>query len=294
MSSSKDTDLEDGESQQHYAALWDKIYSRESQREQDGTLARREWHCTFDELAPVLASYLPLQDPTALAPLTACDLGCGSSDLSQRLYELGLCHIVMVDIAPQLLLDMSARAPWAYFLMADARCLPVQSKVFNVIFDKGTLDALGSDAERKVMVDEALRCLSPTGVFVSISFLSPRRLQFMNEIVGVLSKTVGIAAHYHILGSDPRAAGEARLMVVLAQAAVLASFEYTTTSLTRQILERIRLTGSVMADDAEVDKQRMLQSQQVPQAAQDQVQSGQDVADPDNLPNLDDIFTKDL
>jgi len=117
-------------------------------------------------------------------------LGCGNSSLSQEMYEDGYTHIVNIDYSPTLIQMMEGRhqsaSPLMEWQIMDVRDLKFEDSTFDVVMDKGTMDAMlavdGSlwDPPDEAIqnctkeVSEALRVLkSPGGIFFYLTFGQP-------------------------------------------------------------------------------------------------------------------------
>jgi RAT1-interacting protein len=88
----------------------------------------------------------------------------------------GFGKVVNVDISDvviEKMKEMFAEEKALEWIQADCRSLPFENESFDVVMDKGTLDALVcSDAARsngKSMLSEACRVLKSGGIFVEIS-----------------------------------------------------------------------------------------------------------------------------
>jgi len=71
--------------------------------------------------------------------------GCGTSALSHDLHELGYRDITSVDFSPACIAAMRARharCPGLRWAVMDARALAFPDAAFDVVMEKGTLDAL--------------------------------------------------------------------------------------------------------------------------------------------------------
>jgi len=117
-------------------------------------------------------------------------LGCGNSSLSQEMYEDGYINITNVDYSTTVIQMMKSRhqstSPSMEWQVMDVRDLKFEDESFDVVMDKGTMDAmlavdgsLWNPPEEAVKnctkeVSEALRVLkSPKGVFFYLTFGQP-------------------------------------------------------------------------------------------------------------------------
>lgn len=106
--------------------------------------------------------------------------GCGNSGLSADLYDVGYTNIINIDVSEVVIKQMqrlNAQRTSMKFLCMDALNMSFDNEEFNVVLDKGTLDALmPDDTERSnEVIDkyfaEIKRVLKLGGRFVCISLL---------------------------------------------------------------------------------------------------------------------------
>uniref|UniRef100_A0A915KS23 Methyltransferase domain-containing protein n=1 Tax=Romanomermis culicivorax TaxID=13658 RepID=A0A915KS23_ROMCU len=124
----------------------------------------------FKQLKHCLERYIKAND-------SILQIGCGNSLLADELYDNGFRNVTSVDIVPDVIKKQrqrnKKRRPNLVFETADVtKGLKYDSSTFNVIIDKGTLDALSSDdSMEKVlkMFGEVDRCLAIGGRYLAIS-----------------------------------------------------------------------------------------------------------------------------
>mmetsp|Transcript_100406 Transcript_100406/g.216523 ORF Transcript_100406/g.216523 Transcript_100406/m.216523 type:complete len:375 (-) Transcript_100406:27-1151(-) len=105
-------------------------------------------------------------------------LGCGNSDMSEKMYKDGFENIMNIDISPQLLDGLRERLSkdmprmsWKY---ENASSLTFESGTFDVTLDKGTFDAIeGNKPLLMSAISEAHRTLRPGGYLLSVTFNNP-------------------------------------------------------------------------------------------------------------------------
>lgn len=116
------------------------------------------------------------------ASLKVLVVGCGNSQMTERLYQDGLSDILSIDysevVVSQMQLHYQKSHPTLRFATMDARALKVDPASFDVIIDKGTLDAVlcGERPARQggKMLLSAFKALKPGGVFFVISYGPPQ------------------------------------------------------------------------------------------------------------------------
>ncbi|KAF0892710.1 hypothetical protein E2562_017684 [Oryza meyeriana var. granulata] len=152
---------------------WDKFFALR------GTGDSFEWYAEWEDLQAPLLSLLRGcgaeagggKGPEILVP------GCGSSVLSERLYDAGFCRVTNVDFSRVLVADMlrrHARArPEMRWRVMDMTDMQFTDGSFDVILDKGGLDALmepeaGTKLGMKYL-NEAKRVLKSGGKFACLT-----------------------------------------------------------------------------------------------------------------------------
>ncbi|XP_053398790.1 eEF1A lysine and N-terminal methyltransferase-like [Mercenaria mercenaria] len=133
-----------------------------------------EWYGEYPELCGVLHKYIKPQDNILV-------VGCGNSQLSADLYDVGYHRIVNVDISDTVIRQMQDKnehqRPDMKFLKMDVLNMEFSDGEFTVALDKGTLDALMVDSSEKVVSDvEQMfngidRVLKLMGRYICISLL---------------------------------------------------------------------------------------------------------------------------
>nr|XP_020727620.1 methyltransferase-like protein 13 isoform X2 [Odocoileus virginianus texanus] len=106
-------------------------------------------------------------------------VGCGNSELSEQLYDVGYQDIVNIDISEVVIKQMkernASRRPRMSFLKMDMTQMEFPDASFQVVLDKGTLDAVLTDEEEKTlqqvdrMLAEVGRVLQVGGRYLCIS-----------------------------------------------------------------------------------------------------------------------------
>lgn len=102
-------------------------------------------------------------------------LGCGNSDLSEKMYLAGYQNIVNVDISSHVLDLLRARLQQAMPKMSWAQMnvndLAFGDGEFDVVLDKGTLDAVEANKPlTQAASSEVHRVLKPGGQLLSVTF----------------------------------------------------------------------------------------------------------------------------
>ncbi|XP_012584769.1 PREDICTED: methyltransferase-like protein 13 isoform X2 [Condylura cristata] len=147
------------------ADYWEKFFQQRGKK-------AFEWYGTYLELCGVLHKYIKPREKVLV-------VGCGNSELSEQLYDVGYQDIVNIDISEVVIKQMkernASRRPHMSFLKMDMTKMEFPSASFQVVLDKGTLDAVLTDEEEKTlqqvdrMLAEVGRVLQVGGRYLCIS-----------------------------------------------------------------------------------------------------------------------------
>ncbi|KAI8061153.1 S-adenosyl-L-methionine-dependent methyltransferase [Gongronella butleri] len=179
----------------------------EERYQQEDVSTTFDWFKTYDDLKPLLNEHIKNKDASILI------LGCGNSTLGEDMYNDGYKHITNIDYSPTVVENMKQRCahmPEMQWLEMDIRALTFEKESFDVVIDKGTMDALMCDQgdvwdpseelieEVKKEVDEVERVLKVGGVFLYITFGQPhfRKPRLARDCWEIKTTTMGDAFHY--------------------------------------------------------------------------------------------------
>ncbi|CAO3671229.1 unnamed protein product [Umbelopsis vinacea] len=178
---------------------WEERYQKESPQ------VTFDWFKTYEDLKPTLNETIPSKDASILM------LGCGNSTLGEDMYDDGYKNITNIDYSSTVIKQMEERC--SDRLEMDIRDLKFEDQSFDIVIDKGTMDALMCDRgdvwdpspelikEVKAEVDEVTRVLKIGGKFIYITFGQPhfRKRHLARDCWdGIKVSTLGEAFHYFI------------------------------------------------------------------------------------------------
>jgi len=137
------------------AAYWDERYEKYNDKTE-------EWYEGWTALRNLIAPYLSKD-------MLVLDFGCGDSFLQDELQKEGF-FCFGTDISDVVLRRLSEK-PEREMQTADGFHLPYRTNSWDVIIDKGTLDAIACDEERDLapLFDEINRVLRPGGRYLCIT-----------------------------------------------------------------------------------------------------------------------------
>ncbi|XP_006160819.1 EEF1A lysine methyltransferase 4 [Tupaia chinensis] len=169
-----------------------------------------EWFGDFSSFRALLEPELRPEDRILV-------LGCGNSALSYELFRGGFPDVTSVDYSSVVVAAMQARyahVPRLRWATMDVRALGFPSSSFDVVLEKGTLDALlagerdpwtvSSEGVHTVdqVLSEVSRVLVPGGRFISMTSAAPhfRTRHYAQARYGwsLRHSTYGRGFHFHL------------------------------------------------------------------------------------------------
>ncbi|XP_044158036.1 eEF1A lysine and N-terminal methyltransferase [Bufo gargarizans] len=116
---------------------WEQFFRRRGER-------AFEWYGGYLELCAVLHKYIKPKDKVLV-------VGCGNSELSERLYDAGCQNLTNIDVSEVVIRQMNernaSRRPNMTYQLMDATKTTFTDSQFQAVLDKGTLDAILTDTE---------------------------------------------------------------------------------------------------------------------------------------------------
>nr|XP_020459042.1 methyltransferase-like protein 13 isoform X2 [Monopterus albus] len=144
------------------AEYWERFFKNRGEK-------AFEWYGDYNKLCGVLHKYIKVQDKVLV-------VGCGNSELSEQLYDVGYKHLTNIDISETVVNHMNQqnaeRRPGLSFQQMDATQTPYEDGSYQAALDKGTLDAMASEEEgalARKMLTEVGRVLNVGGRYVCVT-----------------------------------------------------------------------------------------------------------------------------
>ncbi|KAG9103691.1 hypothetical protein FRC06_008808 [Ceratobasidium sp. 370] len=179
---------------------WDQRYGSEEGQEPF------DWFKSYADIRDILGAYIPTRSVRILM------LGCGNSTLSEDMYRDGYHEVVNIDFSSVVIEHMRALHPYMEWIEMDIRDLKFEDESFDVLIDKGTMDAMLTgtsdvwnpapeiveNCEKEI--SEAIRVLRPGGKFVYLTFGQPhfRRRYLTRPGCSLEVRELGEAFHYYL------------------------------------------------------------------------------------------------
>lgn len=173
------------------AEYWEKFFKKRGDK-------AFEWYGDYNSLCGVLHRYIKVPDQVLV-------VGCGNSELSEQLYDVGYKHLTNIDISETVVTHMNQRnaerRPGLTFQQVDATQTPYEDGSFQAALDKGTLDAMASEEQGALarnMLTEVGRVLSVGGRYICVTLAQESVIQLAVELFVQL----GWAVRLHCLQEE--------------------------------------------------------------------------------------------
>lgn len=173
------------------AEYWERFFKKRGEK-------AFEWYGDYNKLCGVLHKYIKVKDKVLV-------VGCGNSELSEQMYDVGYKHLINIDISETVINHMNQRnaerRPGLSFQQIDATKTPFEDGSYQAVLDKGTLDAMASEEEGALatsMLTEMSRVLSVGGRYVCITLAQESVIKLAVEHFVQL----GWAVRLHCLQND--------------------------------------------------------------------------------------------
>lgn len=144
------------------AEYWERFFRKRGEK-------AFEWYGDYNSLCGVLHKYIKPKDKVLV-------VGCGNSELSEQLYDVGYHNLTNIDISETVVSHMNQRnaqrRPDLTFQQVDATQTGYENGSYQAALDKGTLDAMASEEEGALagrMLAEVARVLTVGGRYVCVT-----------------------------------------------------------------------------------------------------------------------------
>jgi len=173
---------------------WDKRY--------EGQEDKYDWYLGYEQFRDLIVPLLNVApkdtreskqgegSKRSRSELKVLVVGCGNSDLTEAMYDEGFTDILSIDYS-EVVIDrmrklVSSKKPDVKFDVADVREMKYADGAYDVIVDKGTLDAVlcGNDSIKNamMMLAECSRCLKKGGFLFVVTYGQPQsRLNYLEK-----------------------------------------------------------------------------------------------------------------
>ncbi|KAM8874785.1 eEF1A lysine and N-terminal methyltransferase [Spinachia spinachia] len=185
------------------AGYWERFFTKRGER-------AFEWYGDYHKLCGVLHKYIKVQDKVLV-------VGCGSSELSEQMYDVGYKHLTNIDISETVVSRMNLRnaerRPGLTFQQVDATRTPYEEASYQAALDKGTLDAMASEEEGALargMLAEVGRVLRVGGRYVCVTLAQESVIRLAVELFVQL----GWAVRLHCLQEGSGTEGDSFVLPV--------------------------------------------------------------------------------
>jgi len=151
-----------------------------------------DWYMEFSDVFQLLLNHvppiqqmmskkIPSDEKKKLTSPRVLHIGCGNSNLSERLYDEGISNIIGIDFCKDIIDVMCSRRDHSHmdsliYEHMDARGLRFPNDCFDVIIDKGCMDCMvcvpkGQDEKESLhcCIREVARVLLIGGIYILIS-----------------------------------------------------------------------------------------------------------------------------
>lgn len=149
-------------------AYWDDFFKKRGER-------AFEWYGDYRKLSKLCEKSIDSKDKVLV-------VGCGNSDYSSDLYDAGYKYITNIDFSDMVIQSMAIRNALREemrWLVMDMTAMSFEGSSFDVVFDKGGLDALMAHDSAEVkskandMFADIARITRPGGRYLCVTLAEP-------------------------------------------------------------------------------------------------------------------------
>eukprot|EP00968_Pinguiococcus_pyrenoidosus_P006674 scaffold442_cov268-Pinguiococcus_pyrenoidosus.AAC.82 len=161
---------------------WDERYTKDPESFDWYQRYESAWRAIYSGLKDTMDQFMKKEDSILMA-------SCGSSRLTEDMYEDGFTNIVNIDASKVVIEQMTQRCedkPALTWQVMNVMALEFPDESFDAVIAKATMDAIlcgeGSTANVAKMCTEVSRVLKPSGVFFIVSYGVPdNRLNYLEQ-----------------------------------------------------------------------------------------------------------------
>lgn len=171
---------------------WDKFFLERQE-------AAFEWYGNYSDMSQQLDTKIQRKDSLLI-------IGCGNSDFSSQIYDKGYNNIRNLDFSELVISEMRGKNQqarpsmhWDVGDMTDMNAYTAEQ--FDVVFDKGALDALMSVESSEVlkkaldMFREIDRVLSSSGRYICVTLAEP---YILKTLISAFTESAATSSHWTV------------------------------------------------------------------------------------------------
>ena len=245
---SRDDADDDEEATRAYVKHWDDVYRT------DPAQLAREWHVEATAVLSACDGYAR----AASREGAVVDVGCGSSAVGvDALRRHGFRALVLADVSPTIVAKLGkdfAGDARVRCETCDARSMSgiVRDGEASMVIDKGTLDALNGEDDKRRLLGECARMIAEDGFVVSVSFAAVARFRFLERE----TEALGLSLRFKVIADGDPARGHRAVFVSVMykkSSAVMAAVPFERDALTEMLVKRMTASGSLYEDEDQDD-----------------------------------------
>jgi SAM-dependent methyltransferase len=245
---SRDDADDDEEATRAYVKHWDDVYRT------DPAQLAREWHVEATAVLSACDGYAR----AASREGAVVDVGCGSSAVGvDALRRHGFRALVLADVSPTIVAKLGkdfAGDARVRCETCDARAMSgiVGDGEASMVIDKGTIDALNGEDDKRRLLGECARMIAEDGFVVSVSFAAVARFRFLERE----TEALGLSLRFKVIADGDPARGHRAVFVSVMykkSSAVMAAVPFERDALTEMLVKRMTASGSLYEDEDQDD-----------------------------------------
>ena len=182
----------------HKYELLDKNYWNNKFKQDKLLNITSDWILNFENLNPTILKFFNKNDNILF-------VGCGNSDFSSKLYDMGYIEQTNIDISEIVIYEMQRKNKYRtsqQWDIGDVLNMPYLDNIYDVVFDKSLFDCMLyldptiKHSTIQNMLKECTRVLKRNGIFIFITTYS------YNKIKHLLNLKCNISVEHYIINCD--------------------------------------------------------------------------------------------